>query len=198
MDLTAPGLENELVRLEPLSKAHREPLRATDAVDYMWQSMPAIQRGAGFDAYYDFVLRHGMHGEIKAFAVFEPNNQTLIGVTAFLNPNRMHRRVDIGYTWINANMHGRGMFRAIQSLLIARAVMWGARRIGWTIESRNEPAIGAIEALGAKREGILRNYCRFADGTWVDIVLLSMLRDEAKFAVKRLDAGIAALQSNEA
>jgi len=198
MDLTAIGLENELVRLVPLSEEHREPLRETDAVDYMWASMPAIQRGAGFDAYYDFVLRHGKHNEILAFAVLDPATDKLVGVTAFLNHNRMHRRVDIGYTWINSAMHGRGMFRAIQSLLLGRAVMWGARRIGWNIEARNEQAIRAVEALGATREGTLRNYYRYADGTWVDMVLLSMLREEAKSAVTRLDARIAELASNEA
>ena len=26
------------------------------AVEYMWLSLPAIQRGAGFDAYYDHVI----------------------------------------------------------------------------------------------------------------------------------------------
>ncbi|MCF6328647.1 MAG: GNAT family N-acetyltransferase [Henriciella sp.] len=198
MDLTASDLENSLVRLVPLSEDHREPLRETDAVDYMWASMPAIQRGAGFDAYYDFVLRHGKHNEILAFAVLDPASDKLLGVTAFLNPNRMHRRVEIGYTWINSAMHGKGMYRAIQSLLITRAVMWGARRIGWSIEARNKGAIRAVEALGATHEGVLRNYFRYADGTWVDIVLLSMLREEAKAAVQRLDARIAELASNEA
>ncbi len=198
MDLTANDLENDLVRLVPLSEEHREPLRETDAVDAMWASMPAIQRGAGFDAYFDFVLRHGKHDEILGFAVLDPNSDKLIGVTAFINHNRMHRRVDIGYTWINSAMHGKGMYRAIQSLLITRAVMWGARRIGWNIEARNKGAIRAVEALGATREGTLRNYFRYADGTWVDIVLLSMLREEAKTAVKRIDARIAELASNEA
>ena len=55
MDLTAPGLENDLIRLEPLTERFREDLRQSGAVEYMWLSMPAIQRGAGFDAYYDLI-----------------------------------------------------------------------------------------------------------------------------------------------
>ncbi len=197
MDLTAPGLENQLVRLEPLSEAHREILRSSNAVEYMWQSMPAIQRGAGYDAYFDFVLRNGKHDDLIAFAVIAPEDGRLIGVTAFIDPNRTHRRVEIGYTWIDEAMRGRGIFRALQSLLITRAVMWGARRIGWRVEARNQRAIRAIEALGARREGILRNYSRFADGTWVDIAVLSLLRDEAKAAVMRIDAGLKAVVASE-
>ena len=68
MDLTAPGLQNELIHLEPLDERFREQLRASDAVNSIWLSLPAIQRGAGFDAYYDHVLKQSQENEIYAFA----------------------------------------------------------------------------------------------------------------------------------
>ena len=119
-------------------------------------------------------------------------------MTAYVQPVRIHRRVMIGYTWIDAQYRGRGVFQDVQCLLIKRAIMWGARRIGWHVEGRNTRAVRAIEALGAHYEGTLRNYARFTDGTWVDIVLLSMLREEAKEAVIRLEARHASLTSNKA
>lgn len=198
MDLTAPGLENDYIRLEPLNEGHREMLRKTAAIEHMWLSMPVIQRGAGFDAYYDFMIRSAKAEEAVPFAIFDKRADRMIGVTAYLQPTRMHRRLMIGYTWLEESVRGKGMFRAIQSLLIKRAVMWGVRRIGWHVEARNERAIRAIKGLGAKYEGTLRNYARFADGTWVDITLLSMLRDEAKDAVIRLEAELETLIPNEA
>ena len=187
MDLNAPGLHNELVHLEPIDERFREQLRASDAVNSIWLSLPAIQRGAGFDAYYDHVLKQREQGEIFSFAVLDPNdNDRFSGVTALLYPNKMHRRVRLGYTWIEPHLRGIGVYAAIQKLLIQRALDWGAKRVEWYVEDRNSRAIRAIESLGAMKEGVLREYEKFADGEWVDVAVLSMLRDEAKEAIRRL------------
>ena len=187
MDLNAPGLHNELVHLEPIDERFREQLRASDAVNSIWLSLPEIQRGAGFDAYYDHVLKQREQGEIFSFAVLDPNdNDRFSGVTALLYPNKMHRRVRLGYTWIEPHLRGIGVYAAIQKLLIQRALDWGAKRVEWYVEDRNSRAIRAIESLGAMKEGVLREYEKFADGEWVDVAVLSMLRDEAKEAIRRL------------
>lgn len=187
MDLTAPRLQNEIVRLELLDERFREHLRASDAVNSIWLSLPAIQRGAGFDSYYDHVLKRGDMGEIHGFAVLDPrDNNRFVGVTALTHPNKMHRRVRLGYTWIEPHMRGRGTYAAIQKLLIQRALDWGAKRIEWYIEDRNTRAIRAIQSIGAVKEGVLREFEKFADGEWVDVAVLAMLRDEAKAAIDRL------------
>ena len=196
MDLIAPGLENDLIRLEALTERFREDLRNSGAIEYMWLSLPAIQRGAGFDSYFDHVLKQGDAGEVLGFALLDPNDQSrFVGVTALMYPNKMHRRVRIGYTWLEPHLRGRGVYAAIQKLLIQRALDWGAKRIEWYVEERNSRAIRAIEAIGAIKEGVLREYEKFADGEWVDIAILSMLRDEAKAAVQRLDQAMTASQT---
>ena len=187
MDLTAPGLDNDLISLAPLDEQFREHLRSSGATEHMWSSLPAIQRGAGFDAYYDHVQRQAASGEMYAFALLNPNDKgRFVGVTAFVNPNKMHRRVRLGYTWLEPHLRGHGIYAAIQSLLIERALDWGAKRIEWFVEEPNMRAFRAIESLGAIKEGVLRQYEKFADGEWVDVVVLSMVRDEAKEALRRL------------
>ena len=189
MDLLAPGLKNDLIHLEPLEERFREDLRNSGAIEYMWLSLPAIQRGAGFDSYFDHVLRQGDAGEMLGFALLDPNNNNrFVGVTALMYPNKMHRRVRLGYTWLEPHLRGHGVYAAIQKLLIQRALDWGAKRIEWYVEERNGRAVRAIESIGALKEGVLREYEKFADGEWVDVTVLSMLRDEAKSAVHRLDA----------
>ena len=193
MDLSAPGLENDMIRLEPLDERFREDLRSSGATEYMWLSLPAIQRGAGFDAYYDHVIKHGDGDEIHGFALLDPNDgDRFVGVTALINPNKMHRRVRLGYTWLEPHLRGRGVYAAIQKLLIQRALEWGAKRVEWYVEERNERAVRAIQAIGAEKEGVLREYEKFADGEWVDVTVLSMLCEEAKDAIRRLDAIMAA------
>ena len=193
MELNCPGLKNELIHLEALDDRFREHLRASDAVNSIWMSLPAIQRGAGFDAYYDHVLKQARVHELYGFAMLDPNdNDRFVGVTALLYPNKMHRRVRIGYTWIEPHLRGKGVYAATQSLLIQRALDWGAKRIEWLVENRNDRAIRAIKALGAQQEGVLREYEKFADGEWVDVAVLSMLRDEAKDAIRKLEQIVAA------
>lgn len=188
MELNGPSLENDRIHLEPLDERFREHLRASDAVNSIWLSLPAIQRGAGFDAYYDHVLKRSQCGEIYGFALLDPNDHDrFVGVTALISPNKMHRRVRIGYTWLEPHLRGQGIYAAIQKLLIQRALDWGAKRIEWFVEDRNDVAIRAIHSLGAVKEGVLREYEKFADGEWVDVAVLSMLRDEAKDAIRRLD-----------
>lgn len=196
MELNEPGLENSRVKLENFGETHREQLRASNAIDYMWQSMPAIQRGAGFDTYFDHVLRELEAGEMIGFAVLDPNeNHRFVGVTGFMEPRRVHRRVKLAYTWIAPHLRGQGIYAAVQSLLIQRALDWGARRMSWHVEDKNERAVRAIEALGAIKEGVLRQRLRYNDGEWADIAVLSMLREEAKGAVRHLNARLAELDA---
>lgn len=196
MDLTDPGLCNDYIALERLDESHREPLRVSNAVEFMWLSLPAVQRGAGFDAYFDHILGSAKKSCIIPFALRDPQRDgRFVGVTAFIDPDRTHRRINIGYTWIEPYLRGKGVYSAIQRLMIQRALDWGARRIGWPIESENTRAIRAVESIGAIREGTLRSHARFADGQWVDITICSMLRDEAKAALLRLDEAIAAKQA---
>ncbi|MEP1144555.1 MAG: GNAT family protein [Henriciella sp.] len=187
MELNASGLSNDLIRLEPLDERFREHLRASDAVDSIWLSLPAIQRGAGFDAYYDHVLKNGRQNDLYGFALLDPNDgDRFVGVTALIEPNKMHRRIRLGYTWLEPHLRGQGIYAAIQKLLIQRSLDWGAKRIEWYVEDRNTRAIRAIESIGAVKEGVLREYEKFADGEWVDMAVLSMLRDDAKEAMTRL------------
>ncbi len=191
MELSAPCLETEEIRLEPLSEAFREVIRDTGAVDFMWISLPAIERGAGYDVYFNYSLKASLEGTIPSFMVLDKtDNNRFVGTTAFIEPNKIHRRIQLGYTWLEPKLRGKGVYPQIQMLMIQRALEWGAKRLEWPIEAHNERAIRATEALGAQNEGTLRNYMKFAEGAWVDVTILSMMRDEAKEAVRRLSARI--------
>jgi len=188
MELTDPGLETDRFRLLPLSEAYRDVIEAAGALDAMWRSFPAVKNGTGYQFYFDHCLKKSDAGELPSFMIHDKmDNDRFIGCCAFIKPNRTHRRVQIGYMWLAEDRRGQGIYAHIQKLMIQRALDWGARRISWLVEARNEIAIGAISSLGAENEGTLRSHSKFADGMWLDVTILSMLRDEAKEAVRRLD-----------
>jgi hypothetical protein len=43
-----------------------------------------------------------------------------------------------------------------------------------------------VEKLGARREGVLRNYYRLAGGGWANVVSLSLVEGEIKAAILAL------------
>ena len=191
MELDHPGLENEWVRLELFSPDHRQTLYDSGAVDAMWKWMPMISKGTNFDSYFDHALIQLKRGAMIPFAIYDQETDVFLGVVSFLAPNRTHRRLQITHIWLVPEARGKGTFIAVQALMIQRALDWGARRIVWLADERNQIAISAFRKLGAQEEGLAREYQRMADGHWANMMVFSMLRAEAKDSVTRLTERLA-------
>ncbi len=76
------------------------------------------------------------------------------------------------------SVQGTAINPATKLLLLERAFDWGALRVEFRTDSRNERSGAAIAKLGAKEEGILRFHTRMVDGTRGDTVCFSILKDE--------------------
>ncbi|RIJ24437.1 N-acetyltransferase [Henriciella barbarensis] len=186
MELGAPGLHTATLRLEPLNESHRAALSRSNAVEHMWSSMPVISTGTNIDAYFDHSLKMATLGTGQVMAAIRQEDDRLIGLSAFLNPNRMNRRTRIGYNWVEPALRGSAVVEHIHYLMLKRAYQWRARRVAWWLSLKNERAIAAVEKIGAKREGVLRQHTRFADGSWADLVVLSLVSDEIRDSMAML------------
>lgn len=190
MKLDDRGLENPLVWLEPFQLPHTTHLKEAGAVDAMWAYMPDIPKGKSASAYAAHVVSQHEAGLFVPFTVFRQGDGAFAGVVAFEMINKTHRRLRIANFWHPEEMRGTGIFQASQALLIKRALEWGARRLSWAVAKDAAAAVRAVKRLGAVEEGILRSYYRLAGGGWADIVVLSMLRDEAEMALQRLEIAV--------
>lgn len=190
MELGAPGLETELIRLVPLDEGHRAAIHASGAVEHMWTSMPMIASGTSLDAYFDHALKMANLGTGLGLAAIRKSDDALIGLAAFLSPNRLNRRTRIGYTWIEPGLRGAGIVDHIQYLMLKRACQWRARRVAWWLSTRNERAIASVQKIGAQREGVLRKHTRFADGSWADLAVLSLIGDEIRSSMTAIGARV--------
>lgn len=183
MTLDAAGLENAMVRFELFDERHVRMIGESSAVQHMWGSMPDIPSGTSFSAYADHTLKQRRKGLWVPFVIFRKSDNALAGVVAYETISRTHRRLRISHFWHPEEMRGSGLFPASQALLIERALAWGARRIAWLVPIHGQRAVQAVRSLGARDEGVLRSYSRLADGTFADMAVLSLLRDEAKAAL---------------
>lgn len=161
-------------RGEPMTEAHREPLRAACAEDpTLWPRYYADFGAAAFDASFDELMaRPGWH----RFALYD--GDTFVGMSCFLNIDDSRQTLEIGSTYYRPALRGTGFNRRIKDMMLVRAFDAGIRRVEFRVDARNVRSQAAMIKLGATREGMLR-----ADRiTWTghvrDTVLFSILRDE--------------------
>ena len=194
MKLEDPGLENELVSLKVLTEDDRDILAGTSAVEAMWQWMPDIATGTNFHSYFDHTLELKNSGDYIPFTIWRESDGAFAGVVAYADISRTHRRLRIASLWIVEEMRGTAIVPAVQLATIERAVASRMRRIEILTPESNERSIRSIERFGAKREGTLRSYFRMANGTWVDMAVLSLVGDEAVASIALLRDRVRELQ----
>ena len=172
-DLAAP-ITGDGVRGEPMSEAHREPLRAACAEDPdLWQIYYTDFGRDAFDASFDELMaRVGWH----RFALYEGN--AFVGMSCFLAIDDSRQTVEIGSTYYRPTIRGTGFNRRAKAMMLARAFDGGIRRVEFRVDARNTRSQAAMTKLGATREGLLRADRITWNGIVRDTVLFSILRDE--------------------
>ena len=183
------GLCNPVVRLAVFSpRVHARLVDEAGATETLWTLLPAIPEGTGLRAYIRHIETCQAAGTSVPFLVFRRSDDAFLGVVAFEQISRIHRRVQISNLWQPETDQGPVVFHAVQALLIGRALDWGARRIGWLVPSGAGPIREALDTLGARHEASLRSYMRMADGSWSDMEAYAMLRSDARAALGRLQS----------
>ena len=132
-------------------------------------------------------------GRIVPWAIIDPRTSRAVGMTTYLNLEPANRRLEIGSTWIGSKAQGTGINTAAKMLLLQREFEeLGCIAVEFRAHWHNHQSRRAIERLGAKQDGILRNHTIFENGTVRDTVVFSIIEAEwptVKFGlVERLNA----------
>ena len=170
-------MSNELVRLERLDPAHTCDLMAAVAPGELWRlwyaSVPAPEQMA---AEIDRRLAEHAAGRLAPWAIIDARSGSAVGMTTYLNLHQAHRRLEIGSTWIGQEAHGTGINPAAKLLLLQRAFTeLGCVAVEFRTHFHNHRSRAAIERLGAKQDGVLRNHRILPDGSLRDTVVYSVL-----------------------
>jgi N-acetyltransferase len=164
----AGALDGRIVRVEPIEEHHREGLREAA------EREPQIHRytnmySLGFDRWFDLAL--GYDNEVP-FVVHVGGRP--VGSTRYLNVEPFHKRVEIGWTWLERPQWGTGANIETKYLLLRNAFEgWGAMRVEFKTDARNLRVRGALLGVGASFEGIFRKHMKLPDS----------IRDSAWYAV---------------
>jgi len=168
------------VRLEPLGHGHLVDLQAAAADGRLWElwftSVPAPDRTG---AYIADALAGQETGHMLPWAVRDLARGTIVGSTRYHDIATAVDRVEIGYTWYAASRQRSHVNTACKLLLLEHAFdRLGCQVVGFRTDNFNFRSQRAIEALGARRDGVIRHHQRRADGTVRDTVMYSILAPE--------------------
>ncbi|HEV3010597.1 MAG TPA: GNAT family protein [Burkholderiales bacterium] len=170
-------LEGHGVRLEPLSKEHEKGLAEAAKDGKLWElwftSVPEPEKTA---AYIDAALAGQKAGDMLPWVVKEAKTGAIIGSTRYHDIIPGADRVEIGYTWYAARWQRSHVNTACKLLLFAYAFdSLKCKVVGLRTDNFNFRSQRAIEALGAKKDGVIRHHWPRRDGTVRDSVLYSVL-----------------------
>ncbi|GAB2612122.1 GNAT family N-acetyltransferase [Novilysobacter erysipheiresistens] len=188
---TVPVLAGRHVRLEPLAPAHVDGLRAaTDEVlAACWYT--SVPTPAEVGAYVESALAMQAQGRALAFAVLDAQG-AVAGSTRFYDLDPATPRLQIGYTWYARRVQRTGLNTEAKRLLLGHAFeALGCAAVGFQTSWFNHASRTAIERLGAKRDGVIRNHLRHADGSLRDTVTYSIIDGEWPAVRRHLDAKLA-------
>ena len=176
----AVTLEGHGVRLEPLQPEHRDGLAAAALDGRLWElwytGVPAPDQT---DAYIATALEGQRAGRMLPWAVRELGSGAIVGSTRYHDIVREIDRVEIGYTFYGRSWHRSHVNSACKLLLFTHAFeRLGCRVVGLRTDNFNFTSQRAIEALGAKKDGVLRHHMARRDGTVRDSVMYSVLATE--------------------
>jgi N-acetyltransferase len=173
-------LQGSHATLEPLAFAHEDGIKTAVADGELWDLwFTMVPRPEGVRAYIEQLLAQRERSEAFAFAVRDNASGNVVGATRYLHIDAANRRLEIGGTWYAQNAQRTAINTECKLLMLTHAFeSLGCIAVEFRTDWFNKRSQSAIERLGAKREGVLRNHMIMPDGRIRDTVVYSVILSE--------------------
>jgi len=173
-------LEGNGVRLEPLAREHGEALAKAAADGELWQLwFTSVPRPEETDRYGQQALAGQEARHMLAFVVRELSSGAVVGSTRYHDIVKDAERVEIGYTWYAKRWQKSHVNTACKLLLLGHAFdELACKVVGLRTDNFNFASQRAIEALGARKDGVIRHHQPRRDGSVRDTVMYSIVVSE--------------------
>ena len=165
--------------LEPLSHAHHDGLVEAVQDGELWKLWyTKIAPPEGMAAEIDRRLGLRAKGSMLPFAVLDATGRCC-GMTTYMNIDAENRRVEIGATWYAKRVQRTALNTECKLMLMEHAFeTLGCIAVEYRTGFFNYASRRAIERLGAKLDGILRNHARYPNGALRDTCVYSIIAGE--------------------
>lgn len=180
-------LADDCVLLRPLAMSDVAYLRVfSENEPELWRY--SLQTAAGSDNLTQYLATAMQDRESQKsypFIIYDKVSAAYAGTTRFYEIDTANQCLHLGYTWLGRDFQRTGINRHTKFLLLQFAFeQAGFHRVAFRADIQNEQSIRAMESIGCKREGILREHMLLPNGLRRTSVLLSILADDWHHSVK--------------
>jgi RimJ/RimL family protein N-acetyltransferase len=188
-------LIGRLVVLEPLSAGHEAGLVAAagDPEMFRWMPVDMASSPAALRDWLQTSIDSARAGREVPFAIVSTQTGEVLGSTRFMELRFEHLRAEIGWSWLTRDVWGTGANVETKLLLLTQAFeVAGLRRVEFKTDARNERSRGALDALGAQFEGVMRKHMVVRDGGPRDSAYYSVTDEDWPTVKRHLQGRLAA------
>lgn len=183
-------LEGNRVRLEPMSDSHHDDLVAASSDGRLWEIwFTTVADPSQMRKYIADALAGQAAGTMLPWVVRDLKSGEIVGSTRFHDIVAPIDRVEIGYTWYAKRAQRTSINTSCKLLLFTHAFEHlKCAVVGLRTDNFNFTSQRAIEALGAKKDGVIRHHLARRDGSARDSVMYSVLANEWPDVKKYLES----------
>ena len=180
MTFEAIRMSGRYVELVPLERKHHDAL--VDAVKdgdlwHLWYT--SIPEPETMAAEIDRRLTLRDAGTMLPFTIIERATGQVVGMTTYMNIDARTPRLEIGSTWYASRVQRTPLNTEAKLLLLSHAFdTLNCIAVEFRTHYMNQQSRRAIERLGAKLDGVLRQHMRLADGSLRDTCVYSIIASE--------------------
>ena len=139
----------------------------------------AVPKPEDMRQYIVTALQAQRDGHMVCWVVRDVGSGSIVGATRYHDIAPALDRVEIGHTWYAQSRQRSSVNTTCKLMLLRHAFETiGCKVVGLRTDNFNFRSQRAIEALGAKKDGVIRHFGLRKDGTARDSVMYSILAAE--------------------
>jgi len=189
MNRIDPGiLSSDTVELRPMDESHFAELEniATDKRIWQYYTIDGSNHER-FRKALESALLEKEKGIQFPFVVFHKKHRRLVGSTRFLDIQLNNKKLEIGWTWLQPEFWATSVNPECKLMLLTYCFEnLRLYRVQFKTDENNLRSRNAIEKVGGKFEGILRNDMLRDDGTKRNSAYYSIIEEEWPMAKMNL------------
>lgn len=175
------------ISLVSLESAHLNNLAAFSTDPEIWKFL-SVSLNSKEDVYqwYEEAKAAEKQGKVIPFVIKDNKTAEIIGSTRLFDVDARHKTAEMGWTWLNPKYFGQKINLEAKLLLLTYSFeTLCLNRVQFKTDVTNVRSQKALQKIGAKLEGILRNHKIRRDGTLGNSLVYSIIISEW-FETKRL------------
>ncbi len=182
-------LEGKHVRLEPICQEHKQGLVETINDGELWKLfVTTVPHPKDIQLFIDNALLAHEQGDGLAFATIDKTTNKIAGSTRFMKANLPNKRLEIGFTFLAKSFQKTFVNTEAKLLMLTHVFeTLELNRVELLTDYLNTTSRNAIQRLGAKQDGILRNHMVMPNGRVRDSVVYSIVNYEWQSVKENLE-----------